>query len=651
MNRLATATSPYLLQHKDNPVAWYEWGDEAFAEARRRDVPVLLSIGYSSCHWCHVMAHESFENEQIAAQMNEQFVSIKVDREERPDLDAIYMDATLALTGSGGWPMTVFLDHQARPFYAGTYFPPEPRQGSPSLPQLLRAISEAWSERRDDISGAAARLSEALRLNAGVELEGIEINQSVLDAAVEQLSRQFDDARGGFAGAPKFPPSMLLEFLLREAARTGNRQALAMAESTLEAMARGGLYDQLGGGFARYSVDAAWVVPHFEKMLYDNALLLRVYAHWWRLTASPLAERVVRDTASFLLQHMRTEEGAFAASFDADSEGVEGRFYVWSAAQLVEELGVEDAEWAQQLLSVSVPGSFEHEYSTLRMLRDPEDWDRWRSIRERLLAARARRVSPGRDDKVVAAWNGLAIAALAECGALFEEPAWITAAAEAAELLMRVHLRPDTQLLRTSIHGVAGSSPGVLNDYADVAEGLLALAQVTSRSEWITRTGQLLDAVLERFRAADAGFHTTPADGATLLVRPREWGDNAEPSGWSAAAHALLTYSALTGSATHRGQALRALAPLARIATSTPRAAGWALAACSALLDGPAEITLHLPTSPELTALAFRATAPGAVVLRSADGPRGTAMVCRHSTCSLPSADPELLAGQIGARR
>ncbi len=650
MNHLSKATSPYLLQHKDNPVDWREWGDDAFAEARRRDVPLFLSVGYSSCHWCHVMAHESFEDPRLAAFLNANFVSIKVDREERPDIDAIYMKATVALTGSGGWPMSVFLDHEARPFYAGTYFPPEPRHGMPSFLQLLTMIDDAWRGRRDEVQDASTRIREALVERADMPRGSLSIDDELLQEAVHELERGFDLHHAGFGGAPKFPPSMVLEFLLREAARTQDTAAATMAERTLTAMARGGLYDQLGGGFARYSVDAAWVVPHFEKMLYDNALLLRVYVHWWRLTGDPLAARVVRETVGFLLTELRTSQGGFAASLDADSAGVEGQFYVWSPEQMTEVLAADDAAWAGQLLSVTTQGSFEHGTSTLQMQRDPEDWSRWLVLRQQLLQARSQRIRPATDDKVVAAWNGFAISALAEAGALFGEAGWVEAAETAARLLLAVHVESDGRLRRTSRDGLAGASSGVIDDYAAVAEGFLVLAQVTGEGSWIDRAGSLLDVAVRHFGDDNGSFFSAADDGEALILRPRELADAAEPSGTAAMAQSLLTYAALTASDPHRERARSALDSMTELAQRAPRAAGWALAACSALLDGPAEITVNAPAGGALHAVALRANAPGSVViLGPTDGP-ATAMVCRHRTCSLLTSDPRELTAQVHAR-
>ncbi len=657
-NRLANSTSPYLLQHADNPVDWWEWSAEAFDEARRRDVPIFLSIGYSACHWCHVMAHESFEDQGIAEYLNANFVSIKVDREERPDIDSVYMDVTVAMTGHGGWPMTVILDHDARPFYAGTYFPPTPRHGMPSFPQLLTAITDSWTQRRDEVLAAGQRIITAINERTTLIPEGGPPDAGDLRAAVAAAEQDFDAAQGGFGGAPKFPPSMLLEFLLRESARTDDAFALAMAERTLNAMARGGLFDQLGGGFARYSVDADWVVPHFEKMLYDNALLLRVYAHWWRLTGSALAERVVRQTAEFLLREMRTPEGAFASALDADSEGVEGLFYAWSPAQLVEVLGADDGVWAADLLAVTTSGTFEHGLSTLQLRDEPSDLPRWEQIRSALFEARAQRVRPGRDDKVVASWNGLAIAALAEAGALFGEPDWIEAAVAAADLLLAVHLgaHDDDRLCRTSRDGRAGANDGVLDDYGNVAEGFLALYQVTGADEWLVLAGMLLDIAIQHFADGEGGFFDTADDAPALVRRPRDAVDNAEPSGWFATANACITFSALTGVSEYRVIAERALGAAKMLSKRSPRAAGWGLAAASALRTGPIEIAvIGTPADPraaDLHHIALMSASPGAVTALAVAGEESsvpllrdrpavdqlaTAYVCHGFVCQRPT--------------
>ena len=669
-NRLANSTSPYLLQHQDNPVDWWEWSEEAFDEARRRDVPVFLSIGYSACHWCHVMAHESFEDDAVAALMNERFVSIKVDREERPDVDSVYMQATVSMTGHGGWPMSVFLDHEGRPFYTGTYFPPQPRHQLPSFTQLLQAISETWQERRADVLAAGARITEALSTRT-LPTSGTGPPELMdLAVAVAGLARDFDDRRGGFGGSPKFPPSMVLEFLLRHHALTEDERALGMAVETLEAMARGGIYDQLGGGFARYSVDADWVVPHFEKMLYDNALLLRVYLHWWRLTGSPLAERVVRETSEFLLREMRTPEGGFAAALDADSEGREGAFYAWSPAQLADILGAEDGAWATALLDVTAEGTFEDGLSTLQLRQDPEDAARWQALRSRLLDAREARPRPGRDDKVVASWNGLAIAALAEAGALLGEPAWVEAALAAADLLVAVHLgaHGDDRLCRTSRDGRAGSNEAVLDDYGSVAEGFQTLFQVTGDDEWLVLAGIMLDIAIQHFADGDGGFYDTADDAPALIQRPRDPSDNAEPSGWFAVANACITQAALTGVTEYRDVAERALDIATALAPRAPRAAGWGLVAATALLAGPLEVAVVAQADDASAALwhrvALMGTSPGMVVAvgvdpdpdvpllrdRPAIGGHPTAYVCRGFVCDAPVTSVEQLAGRVGAR-
>jgi uncharacterized protein YyaL (SSP411 family) len=656
-NRLAAATSPYLLQHADNPVDWWEWGEDAFVEARRRHVPVLLSVGYAACHWCHVMAHESFEDEATAAYLNEHYVPVKVDREERPDVDAVYMQATVALTGQGGWPMTVVLDHEGSPFFAGTYFPDQPRHGQPSFRQLLEAIADAWTNRSDQVVEASTRIREALSRTVALD-GGQPFDRAAIDAAVQRLSADFDAERGGFGGAPKFPPSMVLELLLRE----GSPRAREMAGATLEAMARGGLHDQLGGGFARYSVDRSWVVPHFEKMLYDNAQLLGVYSRW----GGPLGEQVARSTADFMLGELGTAEGALASALDADSEGVEGKFYAWTPEQLVEVLGPDDGAWAAALLSVTPEGTFEHGSSTLQLLRDPDDPERWDSVRRRLLAARAERVRPARDDKVVAAWNGLAISGLLAAGRLLGEPSHVGAAVRIGEFLADVHLR-DGRLLRVSRDGVAGVHAGVLEDHGCVATAYVDLACATGDGVWLDRAGELLETVLTRFATGDGGFHDTADDAEALLVRPRDPGDNASPSGHSSVVHALLGYAALTGSGRHRDAAEQALRISRRLADASPRFAGWSLAAAVTALDGPVEVAVVGPPSPERDALerAALAHAPaGSVVVAAAPGEstialmeardlvdgRPAAYVCRQLVCERPVTSPEELAAALRTR-
>jgi len=666
VNRLASQTSPYLLQHADNPVDWWPWEPAAFAQAARRGVPVLLSIGYASCHWCHVMAHESFEDPATAAYMNEHFVNIKVDREERPDVDAVYMEVTLALTGQGGWPMTVFLTPAAEPFYAGTYFPPRPRPGMPAFSQVLQALSTAWTTRRDEIesSGAdiARAVAEAARLPAAGEPgAAVQLDGELLDRAVDRLASRFDARNGGFGAAPKFPPSMVLELLLRQHARTGDTRSLELVTLTCERMARGGIYDQLAGGFARYSVDATWTVPHFEKMLYDNAQLLRAYLHLWRATGAPLAARVVRETAEFLLAELRTGEGGFASALDADAvppdaldsaghaEPVEGASYVWTPAQLAAVLTPEDAAWAAGVFAVTPTGTFEHGSSVLQLPADPGDPDRFARVRSALAAARARRPAPARDDKVVASWNGLAIAALAEAGALFEEPAWVEAATGAARLVRDVHL-VDGRLRRTSRHGKVGPNAGVLDDYGNLAEGLLTLYQVTGDLAWLELAGRLLEVARARFRAPDGGFFDTADDAETLLRRPREMSDSPTPSGQSAVAGALLSYAALTGSTEHRDDAEATVGVLVPLLDRDASFAGCAGAVAEALLAGPAEVAVV--DRPDLERLARLGTAPGAVVVTAgplaADRPEPGVYVCRHFVCERPvhtAADVRRLLG------
>ncbi|MDQ0992773.1 thioredoxin domain-containing protein [Streptomyces sp. V3I7] len=669
-NRLAHETSPYLLQHADNPVDWWPWSDEAFEEARRSNKPVLLSVGYSSCHWCHVMAHESFEDQATADYLNEHFVSIKVDREERPDVDAVYMEAVQAATGQGGWPMTVFLTPEAEPFYFGTYFPPAAHHNLPSFGQVLEGVQHAWAERRDEVSEVAGKIVRDLA-SREIAFRAEQVpGEEELAQALLGLTREYDAQHGGFGGAPKFPPSMVLEFLLRHHARTGSEGALQMARDTCERMARGGIYDQLGGGFARYSVDRHWVVPHFEKMLYDNALLCRVYAHLWRATGSELARRVALETADFLVRELRTSEGGFASALDADSDDgtgrhVEGAYYVWTPEQLTEILGAEDARLAAQYFGVTEEGTFEHGASVLQLPQQEGvfEAERIESIKRRLLEARAARPAPGRDDKIVAAWNGLAIAALAETGAYFDRPDLVEAAVGAADLLVRLHLDEHAHLSRTSRDGQAGANAGVLEDYADVAEGFLALASVTGEGVWLEFAGLLLDQVLTRFADAETGaLYDTAADAEQLIRRPQDPTDNATPSGWTAAAGALLGYAAHTGSAAHRTGAERALGIVKALAPQVPRFIGWGLASAEALLDGPREVAVVGPRLDDegtraLHRTALLGTAPGAVVAAGAEGSdefplladrpllngEPTAYVCHNFTCDAPTTDASRL--------
>jgi len=655
VNHLADATSPYLRQHADNPVDWWQWSPEAFAEARRRDVPILLSVGYAACHWCHVMAHESFADAEIAELMNSKFVNIKVDREERPDVDAVYMTATQAMTGQGGWPMTCFLTPDGAPFHCGTYYPPTPRPGMPSFRQLLVAVGEAWTERDADVREAGGRIVEELAKQTAALPESL-VDEDALDGAELAMLPEYDRKNGGFGTAPKFPPSMVLEFLLRHHERTGSVEALSIVEGTADAMAAGGIYDQLDGGFARYSVDAGWVVPHFEKMLYDNALLLRLYTHLALRTGSARHREVASQTAEFLLRRLRTPEGGFAASLDADTDGVEGLTYAWTPAQLTEALGKDDGTWAAELLGVTEAGTFEHGTSTLRMLREPEVPARWTRARERLLIARDARPQPGRDDKVVTAWNGLTIGALAYAGAAFGVPDWIAAAEAAAELVTDLHV-VDGRLRRASRDGAVGAAAGVLEDHGCLAEGLLTLHQVTGKLRWLDAAVALLDTALSHFTDAEApgAFHDTADDADALVWRPSDPSDNATPSGASATASALLTASALVGpdrAATYRDAATRAVSRAGMLASRAPRFAGHWLSAAEAMVQGPIQIAIVGPENDDrreaLVDAAIRHAPGGAVVLAGspdevpllADRPlinnSPAAYVCHGYVCDRP---------------
>ncbi|WP_375002457.1 thioredoxin domain-containing protein [Gordonia sp. PS3] len=661
-NRLGESSSPYLRQHAANPVHWQEWGEEAFDEARRRDVPVLLSVGYAACHWCHVMAHETFENETLAAQMNRDFVCIKVDREERPDIDAIYMAATVAMTGQGGWPMTCFLTPDADPFYCGTYFPPTPRNGQPGFSEVMDAITRTWDHRRDEVIVAGTKIAEHLRANAASLPTGPPPDAQLLADAVRAICSDEDPRSSGFGAAPKFPPTALLEALLRADELLGLGEAGAVATRTAHAMARGGIYDQLAGGFARYAVDADWVVPHFEKMLYDNALLLRAYAHLAR-RGDALALRVAEETADFLDEHLWTGSG-FASSLDADTEGVEGLTYVWRPGELIDVLGPDDGAWAAALFTVTDRGTFEQGASTLQLLRDPGDRIRYASVRSRLRAARDRRPQPDRDDKVVTAWNAMTVTALAEAGAALARPRWVARAAECARVLAEVHLVGD-ELRRSSLDGTPAAPLGGLDDYAAFATALLTLHQVTGEIGWRTTASAVIEKMIEVFADPDSFGAWYDAHPTGLLLRPRDPVDGATPAGASLAAEALLLASTLVPSvddAARYGELLDAtLSRSGLILAKAPRSAGHWLSVAIARVAGPVQVAVaqSADSAGELAAQ-IRRGVPGGVVVVAGErdslplledrGPVGgldAAYVCRGTVCDLPAVDAETVLAAI----
>ena len=657
-NTLGSATSPYLRQHADNPVRWQQWTPQALADAAARDVPILLSIGYAACHWCHVMAHESFEDDEVAAAMNAGFVCIKVDREERPDIDAVYMGATVALTGRGGWPMTCFLTPDGRPFFCGTYYPKD------AFLELLSIISDTWRARRGEVEESSNQIAGELRSMATkLPGGGPEVAPALCDHAVATVLEEQDTGRGGFGGAPKFPPSALLEALLRSYERTGSAAALDAVSRTGGAMARGGIYDQLAGGFARYSVDDAWVVPHFEKMLYDNALLLRVYAHWARRTGDPLARRVAGQTARFLLDEL-ADADMFTSSLDADADGQEGSTYVWTPAQLTEVLGGDDGRWAAEVFGVTESGTFEHGTSVLQLPADPDDPQRLDRIRSALLAARQSRAQPGRDDKVVTAWNGLAITALAEASVALGKPELANAARRCATALLDLHI-VDGRLQRASLGGVVGDSVAILEDHAMLATGLLALYQLTPDNAWLTAATNLLDTALQHFAdpKRPGRWFDTADDAERLMLRPIDPLDGATPSGASAITEALLTAAHLVDSYRAEqylraaGEALSAHSVLLQRA---PRAAGHWLAVAESAVRGPLQIAVACtPSGSSLLADARRLAPGGAIVvggekdssalLVGRDRVHGAeaAYVCRGRVCDLPVTGASELAAAL----
>jgi uncharacterized protein YyaL (SSP411 family) len=657
-NTLSEATSPYLRQHAHNPVHWQQWTPEALAEAAKRDVPILLSIGYAACHWCHVMAHESFEDAQVAAAMNDGFVNIKVDREERPDIDAVYMNATVALTGQGGWPMTCFLTPDGRPFFCGTYYP------KPNFLQLLAAVTETWRTRRGEVEEASDKIAGELRSMAqALPGGGPPVQPALCDHAVASALRDEDIERGGFGGAPKFPPSALLEALLRNHERTGDILPLETVERTCTAMARGGIYDQLAGGFARYSVDASWVVPHFEKMLYDNALLLRVYAHWTRRTSNPLAHKVTAETARFVIDELGAD-GMFTSSLDADADGREGLTYVWTPAQLREILGDDDGRWAAELFNVTGAGTFEHGSSVLQLLSDPDDPERFERVRTALLAARMTRPQPGRDDKVVTAWNGLAITALAEASVALDRSEFLDAATQCARSIVDLHI-VDGRLRRASLGGRVGDSAGILEDHAMLATGLLTLFQLTGDASWLDAATGLLDVALDHFTDPDRDgrWFDSADDAEQLMVRPADPLDGATPSGASSIAEALQLAAHLAPEAGRYAAAAAATSASATpILARLPRSGGHWLAVAEAAVRGPIQIAVACdPAESELLSAARELAPGGAVVV---GGPVGSsallvdrdrvdgsdaAYVCRGRVCDLPVTTRRDLAAALGA--
>ncbi|SRX93963.1 hypothetical protein MSP7336_02210 [Mycobacterium shimoidei] len=659
-NKLADAASPYLRQHADNPVHWQEWTPQALAEAAERDVPILLSVGYAACHWCHVMAHESFEDEQVAAAMNADFVCIKVDREERPDIDAVYMNATVALTGQGGWPMTCFLTPDGRPFFCGTYYP------KAAFLELLSAVISTWRNRREEVEQASDHIAGELQSMAQ-SLQGLtggpEVEPSLCDHAVSTVLDDEDTVHGGFGGAPKFPPSALLEALLRHYERTGSARALQAVQRTGTAMARGGIYDQLAGGFARYSVDNAWVVPHFEKMLYDNALLLRSYAHWARRTGDQLARRVAGQTAAFLL-HDLADGDMFTSSLDADAGGREGATYVWTPAQLTEVLGADDGRWAASVFGVTEDGTFEHGTSVLQLPADPDDPDRFDRVRTVLLAARLTRVQPDRDDKVVSAWNGLAITALAEASVALDDPELLDAARRCATALIELHI-VDGRLRRASLGGHVGDNAALLEDHAMLATGLLTLHELTAEDSWLTAATALLDTALDHFADPDrpGRWFDTADDAEQLMLRPADPLDGATPSGASSVAEALLLAGYLADEPhadRYRQAAADALLAHSPLLARAPRSAGHWLAVAEAAVRGPLQIAVACEPSESALLAAARRLAPGGAIVvggqvdslhllagRDRVGGADAAYVCRGRVCDLPVTSVEDLAAAL----
>lgn len=665
-NRLIHETSPYLRQHAHNPVDWQPWGEEALTKARTADKPIFLSIGYSACHWCHVMEEESFEDEATAALMNELFVSIKVDREERPDLDAIYMDAVVSMTDAGGWPMSVFLTPEGQPFYGGTYYPPQPRYGMPSFQQVLQSVAKAYRDRRQDVLGQAARLTQALQRTAYLSAQEGDLGSELLDEAVGALDQAFDRDNGGFGSQPKFPQPMTLDFLMAYYKRTGNLDALYMAELTLEKMAHGGIYDQLGGGFHRYSVDALWLVPHFEKMLYDNSQLLRTYLHGWQITGRPLYRRIVEETVDYVLREMTAPTGGFYSTQDADSEGEEGKFFVWTPAEIERLLDPQAAAIFETYYGVSDRGNFEG-HNILSVIRTaanvaerfrttPEEVERILADgRRHLFAVRERRIKPARDEKVLTEWNGLMIHALAECGVVLGRKDALQAAAQAADFILTQMSQPDGKLYRSYKDGQARFN-AYLEDYAAFIRSLLALYESTFDLRWLGEASRLTQLMFAQFHdPANGGFFQTGADHEQLVVRRKDFIDNAMPSGNSLAAEALLRLSVLVGNESYRREANRIMLTLKESMMRQPTGFGRLLGTVETLLTPSQEVVIvGDPTATETAALVEevrRRYLPHTVIAGKKPGEesilpllegrelvngKAAAYVCENYTCQLP---------------
>jgi uncharacterized protein len=684
-NRLANETSPYLLQHANNPVDWYPWGAEALARAKAEDKPILLSIGYSACHWCHVMEHESFEDADTAHVMNANFVSIKVDREERPDLDAIYMQAVQAISGHGGWPMTMFLTPDGKPFYGGTYYPPTPRHGLPAFKQVLESVASSYRTRKSDVAQSAAKLTEQLQAQSEQQMQHEALNKLLIDEAFGSLDKQYDKAQGGFGSAPKFPQPMNLEFVLRVHKRTRYPAALAMVENTLRKMARGGMYDQIGGGFHRYSVDARWLVPHFEKMLYDNAQLARLYLHAYQATGKEFYRQIASETLDYVLREMTNPQGGFYSTQDADSEGEEGKFYVWSPQEIVDVLDAEDGRVVNAYFDISDFGNFEG-HNIPNLPRDEEAVAKELKItvaklrevvlrsKPKLYAARAKRVWPGRDEKVLTAWNGLMLTAFAEASRVLGRDDYRQAALHNAEFMLR-ELSPsadgeagqERRLLRTWKDSRAKLN-GYLEDYANLTEGLIALYEATFDPRWLREARGLAGSMVDQFWSdALGGFYDTGNDHEALITRPRDVFDNATPSGGAVAATVLLKLAVMFGDEDASRRAVESLKSVSALLKRYPSGFGQWLNALDFYLGQPNEIALignaGAPDAQPLIAAIFRTYLPNRIIMQQADasaslgGPllegktmlegRPTVYVCQNYTCRAPVSDVAELVRQL----